>query len=69
MKKLAIAMLLAAASVAALAATPATVDSEPQFTADGQLLMPAGCREWPLVGTGLGMARAKGTLRQPPAQF
>jgi hypothetical protein len=62
MKNISLALLIVATQIAARAATPASEGADLQFTADGKLMMPANYRQWPLVGTGLGMAY--GPLRQ-----
>jgi hypothetical protein len=62
-----IAMQAAVIPVATPAPSPAsstTVDG-PQFSAAGLLVKPADYRQWPLVGTGLGMAY--GPLRNTPS--
>lgn len=48
----------------AYAAAPPDAGAELQITAEGKLVTPAGYRQWPLIGTGLGMAY--GPLRQAP---
>ncbi len=63
MKKFALIAVLALTLVTAHAAAP-TEDDAPRFAADGKLLSPADYRQWPLIGTGLGMAY--GPLRQTP---
>lgn len=63
MKGLLLAAMLGAAPLAAWSAAPATDGA--QFAADGKLTLPADYRQWPLVGTGLGMAY--GPLRQTPS--
>jgi hypothetical protein len=64
MKKFLLVAMLATPPLAAGAAAPVDADG-PQFAADGKLLAPANYRQWPLVGTGLGMAY--GPLRQTPS--
>jgi hypothetical protein len=63
MKKQVVAAITALSLAAhAYGAAPANEGAEVQFTAEGKLLAPAGYRQWPLIGTGLGMAY--GPLRQ-----
>jgi hypothetical protein len=64
LKRLLSVLLLAAAQVAKPAAAPPAAGPDFQFDTEGRLLTPASYREWPLVGTGLGMAY--GPLRQTP---
>jgi hypothetical protein len=52
--------------VVATSATGAESESDAvKYTAEGQLVKPADYRQWPLIGTGLGMAY--GPLRETPS--
>jgi hypothetical protein len=58
MNKKVLAAVIALALVAhAYGAAPADEGPELQFTAAGKLVPPAGYRQWPLIGTGLGMKK------------
>lgn len=59
---IAAAVVFPAAMLSAAADTPA---DGAQFTADGKLTKPVNYREWPFIGTGIGMAY--GPLRETPS--
>lgn len=56
MKKTLFVLLLIAACVAIVAATPESNSDHPEFTAKNELILPANYRQWVFLSSGLGMS-------------